>query len=298
LIDEIQVLLINLDRRPDRLAGMSAQLSKMNVSYTRLDAVDGTACTKGELDILPKNGPIGNLSTSTRACTASHLKAMRTLLSGKSNHALIPEDDVEILPALKNMVADDGWLRSKADIVKLEKFSSRRPSKLLLCPALGFSPDGKGVFRSMYSRHSGSAGYVISRRGAEIILSFENKIDIPIDHFLFNETVSTLFRKLRPAMLVQPILWQSNDIGLGSSILGAQHDKSSSLAKKLRSFRRGFLEIKLVYWQIFLLFTKKVQMNNNSYATVRRFYYPKDFSPIFRAITTRHSPSGTRSRCF
>lgn len=260
MIDEIQVLLINLDRRPDRLSGMSAQLSKMNVSFTRLDAVDGLACTKGELDILPENGLIGNLSISTRACTASHLKAMRTLLSGESNHALILEDDVEILPTLKNMVAHDGWLRSKADIVKLEKFSPRRPSKLLLGPALGFGPDGKGVFRSMYSRHTGAAGYVISRRGAEIILSFENQIDIPIDHFLFNETVSPLFRKLRPAMFVQPILWQSNDIGLGSSIAGVEQGKSSSLAKKSRSFRRGFLEIRLVYWQIFLWLTKKVQI--------------------------------------
>ena len=260
LTKKIQIVLINLARRPDRLDGMSAMLAEIGVHFERLDAVDGAACPKKDLDQFPRKGPIGKLSTGTRACTASHLKAMRTLLAGQSSFALILEDDVEILPTLTEMIADDIWLRGKADIIKLEKFNPRRPSMLLLGPVLGTSPDGMATFRSMYSRHTGAGGYIISRHGAEIVLSFEQEIDVPIDHFLFNETVSPLFKKLRPAILVQPILWQSEAIGLGSSISISEPNETYWVAKKLLAVRRGFLEMRLIFWQVFLWATRRVEV--------------------------------------
>jgi glycosyl transferase family 25 len=239
---------------------MSVHLHEMNVPFERLDAVDGIACSTEDLAYLPEHGPIGKLSTRTRACTASHLKAMRTFLAGPSNFALILEDDVEILPDLTELVAKDDWLGGQADIVKLEKFNPKHPSKLIVGPILGSTPDEKSVFRAMYSRHTGGAGYIISRRGAEIALSFECQIDIPIDHFLFNETVSPLFKKLRPAILVQPILWQSASIGFESSIAGMTQDETSRVARKLRSLRRGFFDMRLIFWQLFLLMTGQAEV--------------------------------------
>jgi|GEM_PF-239957 len=257
---EIQVLLINLTRRPDRLTGMTAQLQGMGIPFDRLEAVDGAEGLENRLALLPQKGPIGKLSVGTRACTASHLNAMRLLLAGPSEFALILEDDVEILPELNELINNDSWLQGSVDILKLEKFNPKYPSKLLLGPVLGFSPNGKLEFRSMYSRHTGSAGYIISRRGAEAALSFDHKINIPIDHFLFNETVSPLFKKLRPAILVQPILWQSEKIGSKSSIASSAGCQTSWSARKLRSITRGFLEMRLIFWQIYWLTTQQAKV--------------------------------------
>ena len=45
-----------------------------------------------------KKGKIGNMSKSTRGCTASHFKCWEAILSSKSDYGIVLEDDVIVLP--------------------------------------------------------------------------------------------------------------------------------------------------------------------------------------------------------
>lgn len=256
----VAVFLINLDRRPDRLNAITGVLDRASIGFERVSAVDGAVATDTDLWVSRPCGPIGHLSAGTRSCTASHLKALKRFLETEARHALILEDDVVVRPELSKLLRDDHWLCGHAEILKIEKFNPHRPSKILVGPKLGELPNGLGSFHPMLSRHTGSAAYIVSRRGAALILRLAGKISVPIDHFLFNETVSPLFRSTVPAIATTPLAWQSVDVGMGSSIAVDPHRvETSGVSVSLRrfglSFRRAWNEVRLMPKQLFFVLT-------------------------------------------
>ena len=73
-----KVVVINLDRRTDRLENVSKELNQLNIEFERISAVDAV-----ELDITPKD-----------ACRASHIKALEMA----EGNTLILEDDATFMP--------------------------------------------------------------------------------------------------------------------------------------------------------------------------------------------------------
>ena len=252
----IAVYVINLDRRPDRLQAVGARLAAAGVQFQRIDAADARACDPAELDQSLRNGPIGPLGDGARACTASHFRAWRRLLDSDDSHALILEDDVEVDAALAQVLADPSWL--KADLVKVEKFNADRPSRLLLGRSLGRAPGGREV-RPLLSRHTGSAGYIISRRGAETALTHAGRVRVPVDHFLFNATVSEFSASIAPAILVQPVVWQSIEVGGTTDIVNARA-QLPRWQRWRRSLVRAWHEVRLLPWQVALLLSGRGQV--------------------------------------
>lgn len=252
----IAVYVINLERRPDRLQAVGARLAEAGVAFQRIDAADARACDPAELDQSLRSGPIGPLGDGARACTASHFRAWRRLLQSDDSHALILEDDVEVDAALADVLADPSWLKS--DLVKVEKFNADRPSRLLLGRSLGHAPGGREV-RPLLSRHTGSAGYIISRRGAELALTHAGRVRVPVDHFLFNATVSTFAADIAPAILVQPVVWQSIEVGGTTDIVNAR-SQLPRVTRWKRSLVRAWHEVRLLPWQVALLLSGRGQV--------------------------------------
>jgi len=73
-----KVILINLDRRVDRLKDVTQELDNLEITYERISAVDAI-----ELGIAPKD-----------ACRASHIKALEMA----EGNTLILEDDATFMP--------------------------------------------------------------------------------------------------------------------------------------------------------------------------------------------------------
>lgn len=73
-----KVVLINLDKRTDRLEDVSKELNQLNIEFERISAVDAV-----ELGITPKD-----------ACRASHIKALEMA----EGNTLILEDDATFMP--------------------------------------------------------------------------------------------------------------------------------------------------------------------------------------------------------
>ncbi|MFG1280092.1 glycosyltransferase family 25 protein [Xanthobacter autotrophicus] len=168
----MQILLINLARRPDRLAFMRSQLDALGLAFERIEAVDGR-----QEDV----GPGTDLVTPVEiACALSHRKAWLRLLDSGDSHCLVLEDDVLIAPGAKLLLDNPRGLPRDADIVRLETTLERT--------LLGFGqrcglPAHK-VHR-LYSRQRGTAAYIITRAFAERAVRDLTTFGEPIDDILF-----------------------------------------------------------------------------------------------------------------
>jgi glycosyl transferase family 25 len=181
-MDGLQTWVINLDRAPERLARISAQLQALGLPYTRLPAVDARALKPEQLAALDepayrrKHGMspvLGELG-----CYLSHVEAMRLFLATGAASALILEDDVllkDSLPAvLQGLLANPGrW-----DMVKLSAVHSGTPVKVLK-----MSPGHD--LAVMLSKCTGASAYLVNRRAAKAYLREPDGLlpmQLPYDH--------------------------------------------------------------------------------------------------------------------
>ena len=119
----ISVWVINLKKRPDRLENIGKKLNKLGVLWERIDAIDGRICDDDLLNLSKKKGKIGNMSKSTRGCTASHFKCWEAILSSKSDYGIVLEDDVDLSNDFKELISNTEWIPRNAKLIKLEKFA-------------------------------------------------------------------------------------------------------------------------------------------------------------------------------
>jgi len=91
----MRIYLINLGRRPDRLAAMTARAEGLGLVLERVEAVDATAV---EPDALTRwfedGGPLGEIPRGDKACLLSHRLAWQKFLASGEAHAAFLEDDV------------------------------------------------------------------------------------------------------------------------------------------------------------------------------------------------------------
>src|SRR4051812_39963053 len=119
----MRTYLINLARRPDRLAAMARQAGSLGVNLERVEAVEAKAATPAELDrYFAHGGPLGEIPAGDKACLLSHRLAWQQFLATPDRHAAFLEDDVRLSPGARALLADDGWVPGDAAVVKLEHY--------------------------------------------------------------------------------------------------------------------------------------------------------------------------------
>lgn len=255
----IPTYVINLDRRPDRLARIAAHLAERGVTFLRQPACDAQSVPEAEIArVVLGSGPLGQLGLGDRACTISHTLAWAAFLDSTADHALFLEDDIYLADDIAPVLASDDWIPPGCHAVKLEKFNDG-PSRLLLAPEIGHTPTGRAL-HPMRSRHVGGGAYILSREGARLALSHRGRYRVPIDHFLFNDTVSPIRRSLAPAILVPAMATQrayayESDIApLGKAI------RPKGWKKRLRALRRGLAEVNQAPRQLWQWATGQAQI--------------------------------------
>lgn len=181
-LEALSTWVINLDRAPERMARISAQLGVLGLPYTRLAAVDARQLTpeqQAQLDeaayrqrhgMSPVPGELG--------CYLSHVAVMRAFLASAARFALVLEDDVLLhggLPeVLRGLLAQPGrW-----DMVKLSAVHSGTPV------AVAEAAPGHQL-NVMLSRCTGSSAYLVNRRAAAAYLREHDGLlpmALPYDH--------------------------------------------------------------------------------------------------------------------
>lgn len=247
----MRLYLINLDRRPDRLAAMTAEAAAAGLTLTRVEAQDAATAEPTALDgWFASGGPLGEIPKGDKACLVSHRRAWEMFVAGGEAHAVFLEDDVRLSPAAGALLQSDNWIPAGIDVVKLEHYGP--PGQRVLLTDLRAVGEDFRLGR-MLSRHTGAAAYVLSRQAAQILLA-QTRFDLPVDHLLFNPNNSKLFAALRPWQLLPAIARQKEFVGAASDI-----EKTRRPLRKLsgtyvaREIKRFAYDLRLIPNQLFAL---------------------------------------------
>lgn len=171
--------MINLDRAPDRLARITAQLQRLGMPFHRMAAVDArllTAEQRALLDepayrrkhgMLPVWGELG--------CYLSHVQVMRNFVASDAEFALVLEDDALLHNSLPAVMRGLARHRERWDMCKLSAVHSGTPQAFLQLS------EGHRL-AVMLSRCTGSSAYAINRKAAQVYLLQLLPMSLPYDH--------------------------------------------------------------------------------------------------------------------
>jgi glycosyl transferase family 25 len=170
---------INLDRAPERLGRIRAQLDRLGLPWTRLPAVDARAITpvqQAQLDEptyrrrhgkTPVPGELG--------CYLSHVEVMHRFLESDARFALVLEDDVLLEGSLPAVLQGLARHETRWDVAKLSAVHSGTPM-----PYLEVAPGHH--LAVMLSRCTGSSAYLMNRRAAAVYARELLPMVLPYDH--------------------------------------------------------------------------------------------------------------------
>jgi len=181
-MDGVATWVINLDRAPERLARVSAQLQALGLPFSRLAAVDAQQlqpAQSAELDSLAYQHRHGMTAVPGElGCYLSHVAVMQAFLASQAQAALVLEDDVLLhgsLPAVLQALLQNA---ERWDMVKLSGVHSGTPVEVLKL-------DSQHALAVMLSRCTGSSAYLINRRAAQAYLRQPGGLlpmQLPYDH--------------------------------------------------------------------------------------------------------------------
>lgn len=273
----LNVFLINLDKRPDRLAFVGAQLHNLGIPFRRHEAVDGSTLNAQQRALfddarfvleqkkLPVAGEVG--------CAWSHRQIWQQMVDEKLPYALILEDDIQIAPALSDFLSDESHYRT-FDFLNLSENQPYRVDasalQTLLAQGCEWRPH-KWQSRRLWKRlewrrrwrifrlhrlGEGSiacecdpapalgSGYILSQQGAKALLETSQTMFYPVDL-----TWRYSGGGLRQAFLAQPLIHQSlGDTNIEGRYRGyrmSQWQRIQRIFLKSRRWRRRWDVIRL-----------------------------------------------------
>lgn len=194
----MRVYYINLERHARRRERMEHLLAAL--TYERVHAVDGKTLTGPE--VRDRTRPLGpdNLTRYELACLLSHRQAWVDFLAEGDAYACILEDDVVLSPDFSRFIQDAAWIPTGCDVVKIETFCER----IMLARHENAAVDRK--LAGLLTFHQGSAGYILSRRGAERLMVSTERPALPVDLVLFDTDLLQqrgLVSQLIPGLCIQ-----------------------------------------------------------------------------------------------
>ena len=194
----MKIYCINLDRHHLRMERMRKCLH--GLEFERIPAVDGRAIDGPECRDASR--PIGadNITRYELACVQSHRLACCRFLAGNEPYCCVLEDDVFLSPDFPKFVNDTSWIPPGCNLVKIETCCE----KVMLSRTTVGALDRTLV--ELRSLHQGTGAYILSRRGAEILLAETARPSLPLDLVIFDTNIhqrqGTLLQ-LIPALCVQ-----------------------------------------------------------------------------------------------
>lgn len=200
------IYVINLDRSPDRLAGMADQLGALGLAWRRVAARDRLACDMAaaafEFGVAPWAGPVP-ATPGDICCSLTHRDIWRRIAADDAPGAVILEDDARLSPAFAALMADDigaAMARHRMGTLKLEHWPGPQDSRRF---PLGRRLGGLGgaTLWRLRSSFLGTCGYAITADAARRLLARWPRMAVPVDHLLFARNAGRGFALLRPGFL-------------------------------------------------------------------------------------------------
>ena len=226
----MRVLLINLDRSPERLAEFGAEAAGCGLAFERLPAIDGRALTDAEIAALvDPNFRFQPMGRGEAGIFLSHREAWRIAAAGPDRWTAVMEDDVRLADDVPALLAAIEEIDPDAGIIRLETTQRR---VLVDVDAVALTPER--ALHRMRSWHGGTAAYAIHHNAVADLLARSERVSDPLDQWLFNP-LSPVFNTLAigqvvPGAAVQAALLGTGDAGAAAaSTSGRKRDGGPSL---------------------------------------------------------------------
>jgi GR25 family glycosyltransferase involved in LPS biosynthesis len=204
------IQVINLEKRPDRLALISADLHKAGLSFLTQVAVDGQTVESSSKF----------LSKAEVGCFKSHVNSMRKQVETGAPFSLILEDDAALSPVVNEKFLSEMtelMIRNQIDVLQIgfiEHFYSLSVRRGLLEFFIELlkgrgQKDVSGVRFVLGEFRSGAHAYIINNRLAEAISAAATEPTlIPFDDWLGLIAMGQTHRNIKIARLVKSVVAQ------------------------------------------------------------------------------------------
>lgn len=226
----LPVFLINLDRSPDRLAAMRAQLHRLGVPFERIPAVDGRALSSEDAARNPPSRIHRPLRPGEMGCFGSHRRFWSLVCERGLTAAVVLEDDV---------LVDDDFVQALAEIeASLPRHGLVRLMTLVRKTTVPIEKIGRHRIEEplAFSRCSGTQGYVITREAAARLVAESRVWRLPVDNFLDKSWVHGIpARQIHPPVLRCAVEFGSEIIAMSAT---EPAPKLPPSARALREFGR------------------------------------------------------------
>lgn len=194
----MKIYCINLDRHAQRMERMRECLR--DLPFERIAAVDGQTLVGPDRRDKSIPSTAATMTRFERACLASHRFVWTRFITEGGDFACVLEDDLVFSPDFSGFIRNADWIPAGCNLVKLETFYEKIVVASETLPARG------RVLAELRSVHNGSGAYIISRRGAEMMLASTASQAQPVDVALFapeNFRSVGSIKQLMPALCVQ-----------------------------------------------------------------------------------------------
>ncbi len=237
---------ISLNTAIERRKHIIHEFGKQDITFEFFDAI-----TTHQLDEVSKQLGLllfesQRLSAIEKACFLSHIYLWQKMVDNNLEYIAIFEDDIYLGKNAKSFLTDYQWLSNNlndTDIVKLETaFEETHLNK----EVTGYE---NRYFSRLQSSHTGAAAYIISNKGAKILLqhirSLNSEDFIALDHMIFDKLLSqTSVYQISPALSIQSTFSEADNPTLTSNLEAGRLEHRKSRSKDPRNLTHYLKKMK------------------------------------------------------
>lgn len=241
----MKVLLINLDRSPERLSQIKQQLDPIGISFERISAIDAKKLQESTTNFVkaPNFEYPYPLTKGEIACFLSHRECWKIAASSNDNWTLILEDHALISPHIKEYIKSTNWIPEECDLIQL--IYTELPT--FTDKTIKININNNTLLRTVFSSPVGASAYLISKKAAMIAVKHSIFLRSPADNFLFSPW-STFSKHIAVWRLKKALVRRNN---VESTITG--RNKSTKVLTAYRfSIKRIYKKIQSKIHRLFL----------------------------------------------
>ena len=240
----VQNIVISLKGAGKRREHITNEFSNKNVNFEFFDALtpDLAQPLAKKMNL---NVQEDSLSQGELACFMSHVSIWQKMLDDKIPYLSIFEDDVYLGENAAKVLNDLSWINPLWNIIKTEAFATKVFLGKTIFPIL----DGQRRIVQLKGKNLGTAGYILTLKGAQIYLDYiKSRPLIALDQLMFDDFITKdkndVFQ-MSPAICIQEMmLFPKQELNLSSDLLVQRQERMKKQKKK------GWGKIKLELFRI------------------------------------------------
>lgn len=226
------IRVISLSTALERRKHIQTEFGNQNINFEFFDALTPDLAYPLAQQLGLKFNP-EILTKGELACFMSHVSIWKEMIDENIPYAAIFEDDVFLGEQAHKLLNDSTWIQPEWDIIKIEAFAERvflegNGTKII---------DGQREIIKLVGSNLGTAGYILSLKGAQKYLDYVLKIHlIPLDQVMFDEFISDEVYpvyQMTPALCIQEMmLFPEKKTVLSSDLLAERKARMKKQKKK------------------------------------------------------------------